>query len=313
MMIWYETNFWKAIQGDSLTLLSTKLWKQLKWKVDLIITSPPFPLNAKKQYDNKQGEEYYKWFVSMAPIFSKLLSETGSIVIELGNAWEPWRPVQSLLHIESLIGFLKYEKSWFRLLQEFIIHNPARLPSPAPWVTQKRIRMVDSFTRVRWISKTDFPKADNRKVLRPYSESMKKLIKNKKYNAWLRPSWHNISEESFFTDNKWSIMPNVIEIEPIDKKKINRFPENILSISNTSVDNYIKKCKEVGLIPHPARMNKKLVSFFIEFLTDKWDLVLDPFAGSNTTWYMAEKMERKRITIEIDENYVEQSKLRFTF
>lgn len=311
MTLSYKTKLWKIYQGDSLKLLSWKLWKNLEWKIDLLITSPPFPLNAKKKYWNLQWEEYYNWFVSMAPIFSKLLSDTWSIVIEVWNAWEPWRPVQSLLNIKSLLWFVENKEAGLKLIQEFIVYNPSRLPSPAPWVTKNRIRTIDSFTHVWWMSKTDFPKSDNSKVLRPYSKSMKNLLKNQKYNSWIRPSWHHISETSFLKSYDWSIMHNVIELEPINEKNTLRFPENILSISNAWQDNFIKKCKELWITPHPARMNWKLVSFFIEFLTNKWDLILDPFSGSNTTWYISEIMERKWIWCEEDKEYIEQSKLRF--
>jgi DNA modification methylase len=311
MTIAYKTKYWKIYQWDSLNLLSSRLWKSLEWKIDLLITSPPFPLNAKKKYWNLQWEEYYNWFVSMAPIFSKLLSKNWSIVIEIWNAWEPWRPVQSLLNLKSLLWFVENKDAWLKLIQEFIVYNPARLPSPAPWVTKQRIRTIDSFTHVWWMSKTDFPKSDNSKVLRPYSKSMKNLLKNQKYNSWIRPSWHHISETSFLKSFDWSIMHNVIELESIDDKNTLRFPENILSISNAWEDKFVKKCKELWVNPHPARMNSKLVSFFIEFLTDKWDLILDPFAWSNTTWYIAEIMDRNWIWCEMDEWYINQSKLRF--
>lgn len=61
----------------------------LKKKVQLILTSPPFPLNNKKQYGNLNGEEYLKWFTSLAELFSSVLAPNGSIVIEMGNAWNP--------------------------------------------------------------------------------------------------------------------------------------------------------------------------------------------------------------------------------
>ncbi len=311
MTIEYNTKYWKIYQWDSLNLLSWKLWKELEWKVDLLITSPPFPLNAKKKYWNLQWDEYLNWFISMAPIFSKLLSETWSIIIEVWNAWEPWRPVQSLLNLKSLLWFVENKEAWLKFIQEFIVYNPSRLPSPAPWVTQKRIRTIDSFTHVWWLSKTDFPKADNSKVLRPYSKSIKSLLKNKKYNSWIRPSGHYISEKSFFTEHKGSIMHNVIELDPLNENSDVKFPENILSISNWWEDSFLKKCKEKWIKPHPARMNWKLVSFFVEFLTDKWDLILDPFAWSNTTWYISEIMERNWIWCEMDLDYITQSKLRF--
>ncbi len=131
----YQTNKGKIIEGNSIELLKGKMKKKLKGKVNLIITSPPFPLNNKKQYGNEKGEEYLKWFIDMAPIFSDLLAEDGSLVIEIGNAWEPERPVQSLLHLECLFGLVKHPEANLRLIQEFICYNPSKLPSPAQWVT----------------------------------------------------------------------------------------------------------------------------------------------------------------------------------
>ncbi len=96
----FKTQLGKYCLGDSKQILGTKLGKELKGKVQLIITSPPFPLNNKKSYGNLNGREYKKWFSGLAPIFSYLLKKDGSVVIELGNAWEKNRPVQSLLHLD---------------------------------------------------------------------------------------------------------------------------------------------------------------------------------------------------------------------
>lgn len=246
-----------------------------------------------------------------APLFSELLTDDGSIVIELGNAWDDGSPVQSLLPLESLMAFLNGNDHKLNLCQEFICYNPARLPSPAQWVTVNRIRTVDSFTRVWWISKSKFPKADNRKILRPYSDSMKQLLKMKKYNPGLRPSEHKISEDGFFKKNRGSIAHNLIELEPMDDLRDPRLPKNVLSYSNTSSnDYYLSKCRELNIKPHPARMPAGLASFFIQFLTDKNDIVFDPFGGSNTTGYVAELLGRKWLTTEISKDYFEQAVIR---
>jgi len=232
--------------------------------------------------------------------------------MELGNAWVKDKPIQSLLTIESLMAFVKNKKAGLQLCQEFICYNPARLPSPAQWVTINRYRAVDSFTHVWWMSKSDYPKADNSRVLRPYSKSMKTLLNKGTYNSGKRPSEHTISKKSFLTEHTGSICHNVIEIEQMDEMREIRLPHNALSIANTkSNDFFSKECKKNNITPHPARMPAELVSFFIEFLTDKGDIVLDPFAGSNTTGYCAEYFKRKWISIEIDEEYAQQSKLRF--
>ena len=308
----YTTKRGRYIIGDSVDLLANSLRNELEGKVQLILTSPPFPLNNKKSYGNLKGDIYKKWFINLAEIFSPLLKPDGSIIIELGNAWEPNKPIQSLLHLESLMGFTTNPKTDLRLCQEFICYNPSRLPSPAEWVTVKRIRVIDSFTHVWWISKSDYPKADNRKVLRPYSNDMKTLLKNKKYNSGKRPSEHNISRMGFAKDNDGSIMPNLIELEPIINEKEIRLPKNVFSIANTnSNDFFLRTCRERGIRPHPARMPLSLASFFIEFLTDPNDIVLDPFAGSNTTGFCAEKIGRNWISIEICKDYGEQAVVRF--
>ena len=310
MHISHSTPLGTYYLGDSESLLLNDLGNSLRGRVQLILTSPPFPLNNKKSYGNLEGEEYKRWFAALSPIFSELLAPDGSIVIELGNSWEPNRPVQSTLHLESLIQFVKYPHADLRLCQQFICYNPARLPSPAQWVTIERKRITDSYTHVWWMAKTDNPKADNRKVLRPYSKSMQSLLRRQKYNAGLRPSEHHISKKSFLKDHGGSIAHNLFEIEPLDAHRPVRLP-NAFSFPNTqSNDFYSRTCRQRSLIPHPARMPIGLAAFFIQFLTDPGDLVLDPFAGSNTTGYVAECLERIWLSIEIKENYAEQAKIR---
>ncbi len=273
-------------------LLSPKFRRRYRGKFQLIFTSPPFPLNRKKKYGNLQGEEYIEWLASFAPIFTEFLKPDGSIVMEIGNAWKPGSPVMSTLALEALLAFMK--KGSLHLCQQFICHNPARLPSPAQWVTIKRVRVKDSYTHLWWMSPTEHPKADNRKVLRDYSPAMLKLLSSKKYNAGRRPSQHSINKTSFLTNNEGAIPPNV------------------LTFANTrSNDRYQEYCRRHGLLPHPARMPVGLPEFFIKFLTGPRSLVLDPFAGSNTTGAVAEQLKRRWVAIEPDEGYLEGSRGRF--
>jgi hypothetical protein len=297
--------------GDSKMVLTSKPFKRLAGKVQLILTSPPYPLNEKKSYGNLTGEKYLKWVESLATVFSDLLSDDGSIVMELGNSWEPNRPVQSLLALEALLAFTKAQGAGLRLIQQFVCYNPSRLPSPASWVTVRPLRTVDSFTHVWWLAKTDYPKADNRKVLRPYSDAMKSLLKRGSYNSGARPSEHHVSEKGFLNDRGGSIPHNFFELEPMECDRPVRLP-NAFSLSNTaSTDFFHRACREREIVPHPARMPTGLASFFIEYLTDRGDLVLDPFGGSNTTGYAAALSSRRWVAIDAQQDYVEQSKLRF--
>jgi DNA modification methylase len=307
----YEANKGAYYTGDSAELLQSEAFSSLQGKVQLIFTSPPFPLNEKKSYGNKEGKEYLDWFESLAPIFSKMLSDDGSIVLEVGNSWEPGRPVQSLLALKSLLAFTEQKDSKLRLIQQFVCYNPSRLPTPAAWVTRRRIRAVDSFTHLWWLSKTDEPKANTSNVLRPYSDSMKSLLKRGSYNAGKRPSQHQISIDGFLKNNGGSIPHNLIEFSPIEEDREVRLP-NTFSFSNTvSNDFFHKSCKENDIVPHPARMYLGLAYFFVEFLTTQNDIVLDPFAGSNTTGFAAALGNRRWVSIDISNNYVKESKLRF--
>lgn len=312
-MIAFQTDNGTLIEGDSIEILKNHTYRDLRGTVNLIVTSPPFPLNNKKQYGNEKGQEYLAWFKDLAPIFSDLLTEDGSLIIEIGNAWEPERPVQSLLHLECLLALVKHSSADLRLIQEFICYNPSKLPSPAQWVTVNRFRTVDSYTHVWWLAKNDLPKADNAKVLRPYSKSMLKLLKKQKYNAGKRPSEHNISKTGFLVDHGGSIAHNFFEMEPLDEKRDVRLPHSVLSFSNTSSNGFfLETCRARGIIPHPARMSGGLINFFIKFLTEEGDLVVDPFSGSNTTGYCAEKLQRKWLSFEIMTEYVEQAVIRFS-
>jgi len=289
----YRTRNGVFYLGDAYDILDASWFKKLRHQFALIFTSPPFPLNKKKAYGNLKGQEYIDWLSGFAKIFNELLIMNGSLVIELGNAWVPRSPTMSLLPLESLIELKK--KGNFHLCQEFIYHNTTRLPSPAQWVNVERIRVKDAFTRLWWLSPSEKPKANNERVLNEYSPSMKRLLKNKKYNPGKRPSEHRIGEKSFLKDNKGSI------------------PSNVISIPNTvSSGPYLNYCRENNIKYHPARMPLGLAEFFIKFLTEPDDLVLDPFAGSNVTGYVADKLGRRWRSIEKEEIYALSSKSRFS-
>lgn len=300
----YETRLGQMYCGDTLALLDSPEGQALRGTAQLVFTSPPFPLNDKKKYGNLQGEEYIEWFAGFAPKLADLLTPDGSVVIEIGNAWEPGRPVMSTVVIRALLRFL--EAANLHLCQEFVWYNPARLPSPVQWVNVERIRVKDAFSKIWWMSPVDRPKADNRRVLREYSASMKRLIETGKYNSGKRPSEHNIGKESFKTDNKGAIPPNVIDGD--DAPGLG----TLLKGTNTrSNEQYQMFCRERGIPLHPARMPQELVEFFVKFLTDEQDLVFDPFGGSNTTGAVAEQLNRKWVSCEANLQYVASSLGRF--
>ena len=284
--------------GDSLTLLDNIPDDT----IDLVVTSPPFALTRKKAYGNEAESEYIEWFLPFAKKIKCKLKPTGSFVLDLGGAYMPGVPVRSIYQFELLVRLCK--ELGFFLAQEFYHYNPSRLPAPAEWVNVRRCRVKDSVNVVWWLSKTEFPKANNRNVLKEYSASMKTLLKNG-YKAKMRPSGHDISTK-FSRDNGGAVPPNVLGLGLAGEAS------NFLSIANTeSNSQYMRRCREENIAPHPARFPAFFAEYFIKFLTEPGDIVVDIFAGSNTTGYVAEKLGRKWISFEMSEEYIKGSTFRF--
>lgn len=285
----YKTTLGAAYRGDSLDLL-----KEIgDCSVDLVVTSPPFALQRKKNYGNVSETEYVQWLLPFGKEIYRVLKKEGSLVLDLGGAYRQGIPSRSLYNFRVLLAFC--DEIGFHLAEDFYWHNPSKLPSLIEWVNKRKIRAKDSVNTVWWFSKSEFPKADVRRVLVPYSERMKQLIKDPKrfYTPKKRPSGHDISA-SFGKNNGGAI------------------PSNLLSIPNTDSSSfYFKGCKKFNLEIHPARFPVELPSFFIKMLTEEGDTVLDIFGGSNTCGFAAEMLDRRWVTFELNKEYLCSSALRF--
>jgi site-specific DNA-methyltransferase (cytosine-N4-specific) len=284
--VFHETAWGQVILADSLRVLA----QTASGSVDLIMTSPPFGLVRKKDYGNVDAERYVEWFKPFGTEFHRVLKDGGSLVIDIGGAWIPGQPTRSLYQYKLLI--MLCEELGFHLAQEFFWWNPSRLPTPAEWVTVRRIRVKDAVNTVWWLSPTPWPKASNRRVLQPYSESMLQLLQ-KGYKAKLRPSGHDISEK-FSKNNGAAIPPNLIGIAHTE--------------SNSQYQRY---CKKHGLKVHPARFPPELPEFFVRMLTDESDLVVDPFAGSCVTGEVCDRLRRRWLCIDLEEEYLKGALGRF--
>jgi len=285
----YTTEYGQAYCGDALTLLQSVPDNS----INLVLTSPPFALQRQKEYGNKDEKEYIGWLADFARIVLDKLRDDGSFVLDLGGAYRKGVPVRSLYNYRVLIKLC--DELGFHLAEEFFWHNPSKLPSPIEWVNKRKLRVKDSVNTVWWLSKSEWPKADIRNVLVPYSDRMRKLIDDpeKFYTPKERPSGHDIGSR-FGTDNGGAI------------------PSNLLSISNSESNGlYLNGCKLVGAQGHPARFPARLPEFFIRLLTSREDLVVDIFAGSNTTGQVAEREERRWLAFDERRDYIAASVFRF--
>lgn len=282
----HQTTLGQIVHGDSRDVLATYDGES----VDLIMTSPPFGLVRKKDYGNVEASEYVDWFKSFAAEFHRVLKDNGSLVIDIGGAWNKGYPTRNLYHFKLLI--MLCEEFGFHLAQDFYWWNPSKLPTPAEWVTVRRIRVKDAINTVWWLSKTPWPKAGNRRVLQPYSPSMQELLE-KGYRAKKRPSGHDISSK-FSVDNGAAIPPNLIAIPNTESNSF-----------------YLRYCEEKGLRPHPARYPAELPEYFVRMLTEPGDLVIDPFAGSCVTGEVCERTGRRWVCVELLHDYCEAARGRF--
>lgn len=285
----YRTRHGVQAAGDSrhtLSLLPSE-------SVDLIVTSPPFALLRQKSYGNHEQEPYIAWLGKFGEAAFRVLKETGSFVLDLGGAYQRGKPVRSLYNFRVLLDFC--DRIGYRLAEEFFWHNPAKLPSPIEWVNKRKIRVKDAVNTIWWFSKSDQPKADVTKVLVPYSGRMETLLKDPKkfYSPKNRPSGHDIAAA-------------------FGRRNAGAIPSNLLKIPNTeSNSHYLRACKLLRQEGHPARFPSELPRFFMKFLTEPGDLVVDIFSGSNTTGEVAEELGRKWLSIELDRSYACLSAVRF--
>lgn len=268
--------------------------------VDVVVTSPPYALHFKKAYGNVAASEYVAWFLPFAAEIKRILKEDGSFILNIAGSWNKGQPTRSISQYKLLVALV--EEIGLFLAQEAYWYNPAKMPVPAEWVTVRRIRVKDAVEHVWWFGKTEWPKANNRTVLKPYSKDMLRL-NAKGLKATQRPGGYAINEGFSKVDSGGSIPPNVVQDE---------MPDDFLVFGNNSAnDKYTVRCKEAGVTIHPARFPAALPEFFIKLVSVEGDIVLDPFAGSNTTGAVCERLNRRWLAFDQVEEYVEGGKFRF--
>jgi DNA modification methylase len=263
--------------------------------VDLLLTSPPYPLTTKKVYGNHAPEAHVDWLTSLAATWKDKLTDTGSLVLNLADVFTPGAPAVSLYQERLLIRLC--DELGYTLAQKFYWENTSKMPAPAEWVCIRRIRVTPSIEQIYWLTKNAATaKANNKLVLRPYSQSMRDRIAQggELSRDQKRPSGYLLKQGAFAVDNGGSI------------------PHNLIVAPNTESNGlYQTRCRERGLAIHPARFPKAIPSFFIRFLTEPGNLVFDPMAGSGTTAEAAEELGRRWLINDRSLTYLQGAALRF--
>ena len=140
------------------------------------------------------------------------------------------------------------------------------MPTPAEWVCVRRVRVKDGIEAIWWLSKTPHPRADNRAVLWPYSDSYRQRLANPRRDTRLCPSGHP-TELRTLSDRGGAIPP-----QPDSRSAQRQQQPNTSSTVASKVSNRIR-----------PGFPRRLPEYFIRLCTQAGDTVVDPFAGSCVT------------------------------
>lgn len=258
--------------------------------IDLILTSPPYADQRYYGIDNAsvRPDDYVGWFKPMALQIKRVLKETGSFILDIND--KVVNGVQQIYVFELVVFLCKEMK--FNLVRDYIWFNPATPPNI--YSTGNYGRTKKSHEYCFWFSVSEEWTFNMEPIRKPYGKDMIKYLTghgkgDRSENT--RPSTH-----SFNCSVKW-------------KNNGGSDPGSVIEIGNTaSNDLFFNLCKKTG-ITHPARFPAQLADFFILAGSNKGDIVLDPFCGSGTTCVEADKLKRKWIGIDANNNYCKLAKI----
>ena len=259
-----------------------------KGSVQLICSSPPYPLLHPKAYGNVAPAQYVDWLTRFFEKWLPLLTPDGSFMVNIGSCFKEGSASQQL-HVERLLIKLEDELG-IHLLQHLYWHSPTKMP-PLQWVGIQRLRVTPSVEPLLWLSPNPNAYGNNRNVLREYTPGGLRSIAKPRLTP--RPSGFSFGAGSF-TDKGGSIPPSLLVATPCGAEEVR----------------YRKAVRAHGLVPHPAILPAAVARFGIQLATDPGDVVYDPMCGSGTVVVEAIKLGRKAIGSDRSHAYLESAMLR---
>ena len=256
------------LQGDSAEVLKTLPDNS----IDLIVTSPPYADQRKSTYGGISPDKYVEWFLPISEQLLRVLKPSGTFVLNIKE--KVVEGERSTYVMELILAMRKQGWLW---TEEFIWHKKNSYPGKWP------NRFRDAWERLLQFNKSKKFAMYQEEVMVPMGDWAKSRLKNLSDTDKRRD---NSKVGSGFGKNisNW-----------IDREKA--YPTNVLHLA-TECNN--KK--------HSAAFPEELPEWFIKLFTKEGDMVLDPFAGSGTTLFVAERMGRSAIGIEIMEEYYKMIK-----
>ena len=248
----------------------TKLREVDDESVNLIFTSPPYAMARKKYYGGIPESEYSNWFLSKSKEFMRVLTQDGSFVLNIKEGGTGKNGALSS-YVVRLIAAL-VDQDWYWVDEYIWVKNNA-------YPGYKPNQFRNAWERLLHFSKQKHIKIRKDEVRVPMSQGTKRMIKY----AAMKGVKHG---DSRFEPVRWNNGEKRLKDGLV-------YPTNVLTGASWSG-------RPRG---HPAVFPEWLPHWFIRLLTDKDDVVLDPFAGSGTTGLVALDLGRKTIGIESKMEY----------
>lgn len=240
--------------------------------VDLIVTSPPYADQRKNTYGGIHPDSYVEWFLPISEQLLRVLKPTGTFIL---NIKEKVVQGERSTYVMELI--LEMRKQGWLWTEEFIWHKKNCYPGKWP------NRFRDAWERLLQFNKNRQFNMYQDSVMVPVGDWAKTRLRNLSKTDKLRD---NSKVGSGFGKN----VSNWIGREMA-------YPTNVLHLAT--------ECNNKN---HSAAFPEGLPEWFIKLFTKEGDVVLDPFMGSGTTLFVANRMRRNSIGIDIMKDYYEMVK-----
>ena len=285
ILVVYETPEGQAVWAEAQTAAGSLSSGSLQ----LIFTSPPYPILKGRQYGTFTEADIINLIVNCAREWKRSLTDDGSIVLNFKDVWLPKSQtggaVRSLYQERLLLSLI--DDVGLHFADRHFWKNPSHTPESS-WVTVQRVRCNQDVESLLWLSKSPNPFADNRPVMVDAKQSTidtYRLRAARALKGTLKLSTGPSTQKNNFEEQMEAVS---------NGHTLKVIPRNLLELSNA---NNHAKLKEVltknGLPRHDAMMPVQLAEFFIRFLTSAGDTVYDPFLGSGTTALAAQNTGRK--------------------
>jgi site-specific DNA-methyltransferase (adenine-specific) len=240
--------------------------------VDLIVTSPPYADQRNGTYGGIRHDKYVEWFLPISEQLLRVIKPTGTFVL---NIKEKVVEGERSTYVMELI--LEMRKQGWLWTEEFIWHKKNCYPGKWP------NRFRDAWERLLQFNKDKKFTMYQDEVMVPMGD-------------WSKSRLKNLSETDKVRDNSKvgsGFGKNISNWLARDKA----YPTNVLHLAT--------ECSNKN---HSAAFPEELPEWFIKLFTKENDVVLDPFMGSGTTLFVAERMKRHSIGIDNVPEYYEMVK-----